>query len=359
MAVNDDLLDAAVSHQVGLQRYGNGVIRRIMATLNRADADLFAQLTTALERVPQNTVTVERIDSLLASVREVNAQAYAQVRGELQDDLRELSAYEVGYQQRLFERTLPAAVTARYQVAAASVEQAYAAALARPFQGRILREWSQSIEAARMARIRDAVRMGFVEGETIDQIVRRIRGTRTAGYADGLLEIDRRHAVSVVRTAIAHTAQVAREQLYEANSDLIKGEVFTATLDGRTTPQCRALDGKMYDVGSGPRPPLHWNCRSVRSPVLKSWRELGIDEDELPAGTRATMDGQVPADLTYQQWLKNKPASFQDDVLGPTRGKLFREGGITLDRFVNREGDQITLADLRRKDAEAFERAGV
>lgn len=359
MAVNDVLLDAAVSHQVALQRYGNGVIRRILALLNRVDADLFAQLTAALERAPQNVVTVERIDQLLASVRSINAQAYRQLMQELEGELRQFAAYEVGYQQRLFERAIPAAVQVQFQVASASATQAYAAALARPFQGRLLREWAQSIEADRMARIRDAVRMGFVEGESIDQIVRRIRGTRANGYADGLLEIDRRNAVSVVRTAVAHTASVARDQLYEANADIIKGERWSSTLDSRTTPVCRARDGKLYEVGKGPKAPAHWNCRSVRVPVLKSWRELGIDEDELPAGTRASMDGQVPADLTYQQWLKNKPASFQDEVLGPTRGKLFRQGGVTLDRFVNREGDQITLAELRRKDAEAFERAGV
>jgi hypothetical protein len=34
------------------------------------------------------------------------------------------------------------------------------------------------MEADRMARIRDAVRMGYVENLTIDEIVRRIRGTR-------------------------------------------------------------------------------------------------------------------------------------------------------------------------------------
>jgi len=34
----------------------------------------------------------------------------------------------------------------------------------------------------------------------------------------------------------------------------------------------------------------------------------------------------VPADMTYYEWLKTQPKEFQDDVLGKTRGKLFREG---------------------------------
>ena len=86
---------------------------------------------------------------------------------------------------------------------------------------------------------------------------------------------------------------------------------------------------------------------------------MGIDMAELDPTTRASMDGQVPQDMTYQQWLKSKPAAFQDDVLGPTKGKLFRDGDLPLDRFVDRKGRELTLDELRKKDAEAFKRAGL
>jgi hypothetical protein len=42
-----------VSHAVDLQHYSNGVVRRIVGLLNRADADLFAQLSQALEQRDQ------------------------------------------------------------------------------------------------------------------------------------------------------------------------------------------------------------------------------------------------------------------------------------------------------------------
>lgn len=356
---NERLADAAVSHAIDTTRYSNNVVRRIIALLNRADADLFAQLIVALERVPQSGASVERLDALLASVRELNAKAYEALRNELNGDLRAFVEYESEYQLQLFQATVPTPVQARFEVAAVSAEQAYAAAMARPMQGRLMREWAASIEADRMTRIRDAIRIGYVEGETVDQVLRRIRGTRARAYEDGIIEIDRRNAQAVVRTVIAHTGAVAREQVYQANADLIKGERWTSTLDSRTTPVCRARDGKIYAVGQGPKTPAHWNCRSVRVPVLKSWRDLGIDADELDAGTRASMDGQVPAETTYQQWLKGKPASLQDDILGPTRGRLFREGGITLDRFVDRAGKEYTLDELRERDAAAFKVAGL
>lgn len=93
--------------------------------------------------------------------------------------------------------------------------------------------------------------------------------------------------------------------------------------------------------------------------MTKSFRDLGIDIDELSPGTRASMDGQVPADTTYGQWLKRQSAARQDDVLGPTRGALFRRGGLTIDKFADERGRELTLAELRERDAEAFSRAGL
>lgn len=202
--------------------------------------------------------------------------------------------------------------------------------------------------------------MGFVEGETIDQMVRRLRGTRALGYADGLMEIDRRGAEALVRTAVNHTANYARQAVFEANPDLIEEWEFVATLDGRTTLTCAGLSGQTFKLGAGPQPPRHWGCRSTSVPVLKAaWGALGLSKSEIDPGTQASMDGQVAADITYSQWLKGKPAAFQDEILGPARGKLFREGGLALDRFVDRKGREYTLEELRKRDAAAFEKAGM
>lgn len=353
--VNSILADAAISHAVDGTRYSNGVVKRLLKLLNRVDADLFRQLTEALDRLPASAFTVDRLDSLLQSARELNARAYQALRDGLETELSDLSAYEAGYQHQLFAATLPVQV----RFASISAQQAYGAAISRPFQGRLLREWAASIEADRMSRIRDALRIGYVQNETIDQMVRRIRGTRALGYADGLIEIDRRNAAAVVRTATQHVASFTRNRFYEANADLIKGEKYTATIDGRTTLRCASLDGKVFDLGKGPMPPVHWNCRSTRVPLLKSWRELGIDHDDLSPSTRASLDGQIPEETTFGEWLKGKPAAFQDDYLGKTKGKLFRDGKLPIDRFVSRNGDELTLDQLRQRDAEAFARAGL
>lgn len=339
--------------------------------LNRADADLFAQLMAALERVPQSAFQIERIDSLLASVRDINARAYEALRSGLEVELRDLVAYEADYQLKLFESVIPKAVQAHVSFAAVSVEQVYAGAMSMPMRGRLLREWASSIEADKLARIRDALRIGFVEGETIDQMVRRIRGTRARGYSDGLIEIDRRNVQAVVRTATSHVAGFTRDRFIEANADLVAATVWVSTLDTRTTKEiCAPRDGKQYDPvthkpighsmpwGAGPGR-AHWCCRSSSSVALKSWKSLGIDIDELPESVRSSMDGVVPESTTYLGWLKKQSAERQDDILGPTRGKLLRSGGLSVDRFYDQKGKWLTLDQMRQRDAEAFKRAGV
>jgi len=166
------------------------------------------------------------------------------------------------------------------------------------------------------------------------------------------MEISRRGAQAMTRTAVNHTASLARQQMYEKNTDIIGSEQFSATLDGRTTPLCRALDGKKYPVGKAPVPgrDTHIGCRSTIIPVVKTWRELGIDIDEAPESTRASFDGQVPESTTYNEWLKGQDPKFQDSILGPGRGELFRQG-VPVDKFVDLEsGRSFTLKELAQMD---------
>jgi hypothetical protein len=71
------------------------------------------------------------------------------------------------------------------------------------------------------------------------------------------------------------------------------------------------------------------------------------------------MDGQVPADVSYGDWLKKQSAARQDDIVGPTRGALMRRGGLQMDRFYNDKGRFLSLDELRKRDASAFTAAGL
>lgn len=366
MAINDQLLDSAIKHSIDLQHYGNGVVKRMLVILNEADPALFAELTAQLDKMTSATFNVKKLDKLLSATRDLNAAAYANVLAELEKELADFVEYEASYQQQAMTKILPAQVTIAY----INVEQAYAAAKARPFQGKLLKEWIDGLETDKATRIRDTIRTGYVNNETIVQMVRRIKGSKATNYADGILEINRRNATTIVRSAIGHYAAFTRNEFLQANSEVIKLVQWSSTLDGRTSEPCRLRDGKKYtleghkpvghgyDWGGGAGN-YHLNCRSSSFGIVKSWQDLGLKESDIPVGTRASMNGQVPADLTYESWLKKQGAKFQDDVLGRSKGKLFRDGGLSIEQFANNKGKSYTLKELRLRDDDAFERAGI
>lgn len=368
MSLNNRLADEQIGHNADLQRYSNWLVTRVIGLLNRVDDDLIAAITKALEKLPAGELNVERLEGLLTSVRRLNHTAYVTAGKELTLQLKELVEVELGFQMELFETEIPPQVIASVGLNEVPAAQVFAAVRSRPFQGRLLKEWAASMEESRMVRIRDAVRIGFVEQQTIDQIVRRIRGTKARGYADGLIEIDRRNAQAIVRTAVSHTAATAREAFYEGNADIIKARKWDSTLDSRTTPICQARDGKLYEpvthkpIGhsmpwlGGPGR-AHWGCRSVDVPVTKSWRELGIPIDDLPPSTRASMDGEVPEDMNYGAWLQRQSAKRQDDILGPNRGALLREGGLKFTELFDTKGKYLTLDELKERRPGAFRQA--
>lgn len=262
-----------------------------------------------------------------------------------------------------------------------------------PFEGRVLSSWAKDIAATDIRRIEDQIKIGMVQGEDSRTIAKRVVGTAKLKGKDGITQITRGNAQALTRTAVNSLSNAARSEFYLQNSDLFEAEVFVATLDSRTTLVCAGNDGKQFKLGEGPVPPLHFNCRSLRVPVIDGevlgdrpakpttekqlLREFNAENNlnassraNLPRGTKGAFDeykrkrvreltGQVPAKTSYQEWLKAQSGSFQDDTLGKTKAKLFRKGGLTLDKFTDEKGTELTLSQLATKHTEAFTSAGL
>lgn len=367
--VNERLSDEMIAHTLFVSRYSTGVAKKMIKILNQSDAELSAKLFAALDELEPDSFTVKRLESLLGDVRKVNEIATKSMLDGLLGELKDFSKHEAGYQLDLFSSLLPAEVLERFPLAGISFEQVYAAATSKPFQGRLLKDWASNLESDRLKRITSAVSLGYLQGETVETIIRRVRGTKAADYKDGALQVSRANAASIIKTAVSHTAAAAREKFAKNNSDIIKAKQWSSTLDTKTSAQCRIRDRLMYSLENKPlghkipylQGPgkIHFNCRSGEKFVTKSWRELGFKKDELSGATRATMDGQIPAETSYGEWLQRQSAYRQTQVLGPTRYKLVKDGGMDYDSFYSDKGEWLTLDQLRELDAKAFEEAGL
>lgn len=389
---NEALLDALIRHQILVLRMSEDIRLRIQRLLDDTEADIADKIRSRLLGRTGLTTTDDyrRLDTLLRVIRNIRTRAWDEVTEEWVREAVAIAQAEPGLVSGIANTVAPVILNTVIPPA----EQLRALVEARPFEGRTLRQWAASIAEEDLRRIENQVRIGMLAGEDSATIARRVVGSARQRGTDGVTQITRRNAEAITRTMVNHISNMARREFLLANQDLFSEEQFVATLDSRTTPICRSLDGRRYPVDEGPIPPLHFNCRSLRVPVLSgdalgmrpfkavTQRQLlrefaqreGISvprsRDAIPRGLKGRFDefarrrvreltGRVPGTTTYQEWLTRQTAAFQDDVLGPTRGALFRRGGLTLDRFVNRAGDEIPLRELARRHADAFRAAGL
>ena len=344
ISANEQLQDAGIAHAIDKEGYKQGVVNRMFVILSALERDIVTRLLSE----DLTTFSRTRLEAMLAQVRGMVDVSHAQIQNDLNIELENFTQLDVDFEAGSLQT-----VAVGYDVVRPTIEQVHTTAVARPFRGRHLREWYSSLRQSQKTILNEQIRLGYLAGESTDRIVRRLQGTVSKNNQDGAFGKTRRDVAGVVRTAVNHLSNHASEAVYEKNRDLIKGVQYLATLDGRTTLRCASLDLKVFPVGSGPRPPQHFGCRSTTAPITRSGRNI----PGLPEETRASMDGQVPAKQNYEEFLRKRPAGFQDQVLNSdAKGRLFREGGLSLDKFVSQQGQDLTLDQLQERNATVWNR---
>lgn len=209
----------------------------------------------------------------------------------------------------------------------------------QPFLGEKVEKWFDKMLAQPTGdSARRVVQTGLQRGFTVDEITRLLRGRKETGYTDGALSgTSTRDVQTLVRTAATHASAVSRTESFKLIG--VKKWRFVATLDSKTSVQCAANDGTTWPLGEGPLPPLHPNCRSVQVPDFGD-----------PIGDRASIDGPVPADTTFEGWLEGQGVDVQDEVLGKTKAAAWRSGSLTLKQMLGADLEPLTVAELRRLD---------
>jgi hypothetical protein len=80
---------------------------------------------------------------------------------------------------------------------------------------------------------------------------------------------------------------------------------------------------------------------------VKSWRDLGLDKS-LPDYLKKEFDGGLSDVITYEEWLREQPESFQKSFLGEARYKLWSAGRIRLSQMVKKDGKLLSEEQLLR-----------
>jgi SPP1 gp7 family putative phage head morphogenesis protein len=354
---DNQLLEQTTRHSVMLERLKSGEAKKFEKYLRQIDKLVREQLT----RKELTTYSRDRLEQFLARVDGKLLDIYKTYGDLVQADLVDIALYESTFEAKSLSNALSIDAVVPTNAVIRAAMFSYPLQMKGIDGGKLLKSFVSGWTRTETMRVTNTIRLGFGQGQTNAQIIQAIRGTAAQNFTDGILAVSNRNAASVVQTAIQHVATTARMETLKANAEVVPGYRIVATLDRKTSVQCRSLDCREYQVGRGPVPPFHIHCRTTITPITRLSALFGQGATRAAVG--ADGGGQVSASLSYYQWLKAQPAAFQDAALGPARGKLLRDGGLTTERFAALQLDKnfkpLTLERLKELEPLAFELAGL
>jgi len=161
---------------------------------------------------------------------------------------------------------------------------------------------------------------GVNKGEPIDSIIRNYNIK-----ANGLSKANVRTSVN---TVISQTLGDSKVPAYKELEELgvVKGYVYTATLDLKTVLYCINHDGRVYKTIQDINKALysHFNCRSI---------EISLTGNKI-SDARASQFGQVNGE-TYETWFKKLPESVQKSTLTGRQYKAYLDGDFKVESIVD------------------------
>lgn len=381
---NDGVASGIIGHAVNLERLKVDEARLVFGMLRKLEAKLIDDLNKLDPTVVGGKTRTRRLQLLLANIQKTVKANYALIAKSHTETLTSVA----GMEKTATANAIGQGVANNPKVGVAIMQTLPpTTTLANLVNNTLIMGAPQKSWWARQAgdlaqRFQDQMREGILAGEGVDDLTRRVRGTKSQGYKDGIMHIKRYQAEALVRTSVQAVSNAARSETIMANADILDGLQWLATLDSRTSAICRARSGLVWTVDGTPvghskkysPPPAHWNCRSVVVPITKSWEDLSntplVFKDgefsekfkgnlaaqgftaaqikNIRANMQSSMNGQVAAEFTYEDWIKTQPVELQQSILGMAKWRLWSDNKIGFVDLVDQRSNPLSLADLQK-----------
>ena len=341
MSINDKIEDAVTRHQVFIMRYSQGRERL-------ADDYVEKLIEAVTERLGADIATVSpaRLDQIIAEVAEEIKSQSEEYEKSVVDEMLEFIGYESEFNVTLLENAAAAVAVTAPALAILQAAMLLRRMPLEPDRSYTINEALQEYSGRKSRQIVQTIRDGVTLGQTSQEITSNIKN---------LTKLQQRQAATLARTVTNYTSVQAREVVMRENPNITNSYRWIATLDGRTSLICASRDQQIFkESNESPKPPAHFNCRSTIAPVVE-----GDSADQFRAALGDSGAQQVSKSTRYETWLRRQSRAFQTEVLGVTRAKLFREGRISIGRFVDAQGATLTLDQLRKLEPMVFEDLGI
>jgi hypothetical protein len=319
MAISQETLRLVADVRRQVDRLADGPTRSLTLAWLQAWNTLSVEFAAALDelvriggdRWPTRRQIQEaaRLQQTLDATGRALERLAAQAQQEIDAAARAAAGLGEAAQHSLVESQLPHGSRIQYSRAD---EQQFAAMVNRTSETIHKVTWPLSQAAV------DAMKTELVRGISLGDnpvtvaraMLRRLEGAFNGGLA---------RAVNICRTEVLDSHRDAAMLSQLANSDVLQGWMWTATLQRNTCPSCWSKHGSIHPLDE-PGPNDHQSGRCSRTPVTKPWRELGFTSPEPPS--------VIPDAQTVFRQL---PRADQLAIMGPARLRLLNSGDIAWD----------------------------
>lgn len=136
-------------------------------------------------------------------------------------------------------------------------------------------------------------------------------------------------SLRTARTANLYAYREASRASYAANSKIVSGWTWRATLDELTCMSCVVQDGTVH--GLDERLNDHYNGRCWMEPKVKSYKELGF----------SVAEPQRPTRQAGQEWFAGLSPATQRKMMGNAKFEAWQDGRIDLQDLSHTHADPI------------------
>ncbi len=265
-----------------LDQFTNSQLEGINKSVARARREISTKLATIN---PESKFTKQRLSILAEELQDLTVATRAQITGKIENTVIEAGA--AAYSKHAEIMSFGGLVPNFNNVSLTAVQLKSIANT--PVGGKLLKEWvDTSFNANIVDTFKSEITTGMLKGESYRNLVKRFKTEAFTGFERDLEALTRTHVQSINTKAMSDTMH--------ANADIMKGWKWSAVAENRSCIRCISLDakGEIYPIDGGPEIPLHINCRCFPEPITKTFRELGVDIDEVKDSYRPyTIRGKI------------------------------------------------------------------
>jgi len=257
-------LDDQIKHRVALEKLKNSIAFDLLKRFNL----IYPELSDILI-----TMEGKKADTIIKEINKIIDSNIKLLSNNITDTSIDIAKYEYAFQTALIATYTTKKVSEKVINNELARKLVFDNLMAGEIYTKTINRFGQSFKD----EVEKNVRIGIVNGQTTKQISNLVKTN---------VNIKRNQLDSVVRTVTQSVVNSANEEVYKNNKSIIKKYKYLAILDARTTDICKSLNNKIFEVGKGPLPPQHFNCRSFTVPVIE---DLEVEEYD-----------------TYNQWYSKQ-----------------------------------------------------